>query len=156
MINQNLIEIYTDGSCNNKTKTNGGYGIILKCGQLEKHISKGQYINTTSARMEIKSAVEALKFIISKEIYKVKLYTDNQYLCYSISKEWALNWEKEGWIGRKNSDLLKELLIEIRKFPKNHVEFHWIKGHNNHRENEICDQLAAKGAKFTLIIDDKH
>jgi ribonuclease HI len=29
-----------------------------------------------------------------------------------------------------------------------------VKGHNGHRENEICDKLAAAGARSKILIDD--
>lgn len=35
------IHIWTDGSCNNKTKANGGFGIVLIYGENIKEISVG-------------------------------------------------------------------------------------------------------------------
>jgi ribonuclease HI len=38
----------------------------------------------------------------------------------------------------ENADLWKALLVIYR----NQVDFKWIKGHNNHPQNERCDELA--------------
>jgi len=54
-------------------------------------------------------------------------------------KSWVLGWEKKKFVGRKNPDLWKRFLIAYRKHT---VDFKWIKGHNNHPQNERCDQLA--------------
>jgi ribonuclease HI len=35
--------------------------------------------------------------------------------------------------------------LEVSKRHK--IKLFWIKGHNNHRENEICDKIARKEAK---------
>lgn len=151
----NTVYIWTDGSCNNNTKLNGGYGIVLK---YKEHIKKtfgGQYIGSTSARMELRGAVEALKLITNKK-FRVMLYCDNQYTVNSVAKGWLQNWEMQNWAGRTNKDLLQELLQEVRKFPESYVQFIWVKGHNGNLFNEICDHLASQGAKSKTIINDEQ
>lgn len=148
------VYIWTDGSCNNKTHAAGGYGILLRYKQNEKTIIGGSYYNTTSARMEIRGAISALRAIIDKK-KKIKLHCDNIYVVKSVSEEWLLNWELQGWSGRKNKDLLQELLIEVRKFPVGYVEFIHVKGHSGQRENEICDKLAAQGGKLIELFNDQ-
>ncbi len=54
--------IYTDGSCNNRTHNNGGYGIVLLYGEYKKEISFGQYINSTSARCELYAVLNGLNY----------------------------------------------------------------------------------------------
>ncbi len=49
------------------------------------------------------------------------------------------NWRK-GTTIVKNDDLWKALDAEIIKHPG--IEFHWVKGHSNHPENELVDELA--------------
>ena len=56
-----------------------------------------------------------------------------------FEKKWVLGWEKKGFVDRKNSDLWKRFLVVYRKHQ---VDFKWIKGHNNHVQNERCDELA--------------
>ena len=57
----------------------------------------------------------------------------------SVVKKWVFGWEKKGFVGKKNPDLWKRFLVIFRK---NKVDFKWIKGHNNHPQNERCDELA--------------
>ncbi len=157
-MNIDLIEIWTDGSCNNKTHANGGYGIVLKYGEHEKHIFGGSYINTTSARMEIRGVLEALRSITNKTI-PVTLYCDNRYVVDSVALDWMYDWERNYWITkdglRKNHDLWKQMIIEIKKFSKKPRFIH-VHGHNGNHYNEICDRLAAKGGKNETIIDDSE
>jgi ribonuclease HI len=161
------VKIYTDGSANNHTGNNGGYGIYIdREGQVEMYAG-GQYINTTSARAELMGALFALKHCEPGDV--IDIYMDNQYVVYSFQKRWVFKWEKSGKYGwenktnnkkpfvgmRQNYDLLKQLLVQYRRL--NHkVTFHWVKGHNETAENEICDLLADQGAHSTTIITDWH
>lgn len=167
MLNNKVIKIYTDGSCDNKKKDNGGCGIIIRYGNYELKKSIGRYINTTSARMEIRGVLEALRFVQDKTI-PCHIYCDNQYVVKSISEKWAENWEKQEWEGttresngvattlRVNTDLWKQVLEEIRKFPRDYIQMYWVKGHDGHVENELCDILAKQGAQIVEEIDDKE
>ena len=70
---------------------------------------------------------------------KVLVVSDSKYVVDSVEKKWVLGWEKKGFAARKNADLWKRFLIVYRKHQ---VDFKWIKGHNNHPQNERCDALA--------------
>jgi ribonuclease HI len=48
----------------------------------------------------------------------------------------GFGWEKKNLI--EKIDLWKLLVI----YRKHQVDFKWIKGHNNHPQNERCDELA--------------
>jgi len=39
-------------------------------------------------------------------------------------------------------------------YRKHTVHFQWIKGHNQHPQNERCDQLAVQAAKGKNLIPD--
>jgi ribonuclease HI len=70
----------------------------------------------------------------------------------SVLKKWVFGWEKKGFAGKKNPDLWKRFLIVYRKHQ---VDFLWIKGHNNHPQNERCDELAVFASnQKTLSVDD--
>ena len=161
---EDTIYIWTDGSCHNASKRRGGYGIVMKYKEHEKLVSGGQYINTTSARMEITGALHALRLVTDKS-KKVVLYCDNQYVVKAIDERWAIKWESELWLTgqgednlkyRINHDLWKQMLIEVRKFPEVYVKFVWCKGHDGQVENEICDRLAAQGGESDNIINDSY
>ncbi|AEX22866.1 ribonuclease HI [Vibrio sp. EJY3] len=138
------VEIFTDGSCLGNPGP-GGYGVVLRYKDVEKTLSKG-YTLTTNNRMEMLAAVVALQTL--KEPCKVSLTTDSQYVRQGIT-QWIHNWKKRGWKTAdkkpvKNADLWQALDKEP---PRHEVEWHWVKGHAGHRENEICDELARTAAE---------
>lgn len=134
------VEIFTDGACSGNPGP-GGWGAILRCGNTEKELSGGEK-DTTNNRMELTAVISALKAL--KYPCEVNVTTDSKYVYESVTKGWVYSWKKNGW--RKadkkpalNPDLWDELLslLEIHT-----VTFTWVKGHNEHPENERCDRLA--------------
>ena len=77
--------------------------------------------------------------------------SDSKYVVDSVEKKWVLGWEKKGFVDRKNSDLWKRFLIIYRKHQ---VDFKWIKGHNNHPQNERCDELAVFASSQKILSID--
>lgn len=72
----------------------------------------------------------------------------------AIEKKWVFNWEKKGFAGKKNSDLWKRFLKVYRAL---NVKFIWVKGHNNHPQNERCDFLAVEASqKKNLQVDVEY
>lgn len=141
------VEIFADGSCSGNPGP-GGWGTILRFGEIEKELSGGA-CETTNNRMEITAVLEGLKAL--KYPCAVTITTDSQYVYNSITKGWAESWQKNGWVKKDkkpalNADLWELLLAEL---AKHEVNFVWIKGHNGHSENERCDALAvAMTAKY--------
>lgn len=151
-----MIIIYTDGSCNNKTGY-GGYGIYIKNGGKEIYLHKG-YKNTTSNRMEMRAILYALKYVNKKE--KIIIYSDSMYCVNSIMKGWVYFWERDCWYNRKNADIWKRILIELRKFRIQPKLIHQ-KGHLDNLDNEhvlgnnIADLLASV-SNFKEFKEDKY
>ncbi|MEK6214429.1 MAG: ribonuclease HI [Vibrio fluvialis] len=138
------VEIFTDGSCLGNPGP-GGYGVVMRYKQVEKTLAKG-YRLTTNNRMEMMAAVVALRTL--KEPCHVILTTDSQYVRQGIT-QWIHNWKKRGWKTAakkpvKNADLWQALDVET---ARHQVEWHWVKGHAGHRENEMCDELARAAAE---------
>lgn len=136
------IEIYTDGACSGNPGP-GGWGAVLVYNGKEKELS-GSEKNTTNNRMELTAVIMALNAL--NQPCEVKLTTDSKYVGDAINKGWVYSWRKNGWkkSDKKpalNVDLWKELLSLLEKHE---VEFIWVKGHNGHKYNEICDALAVK------------
>lgn len=134
------VEIYTDGACSGNPGP-GGWGAVLIYNGVEKQLS-GSEKETTNNRMELSAVITALKAL--KEPCNVTLTTDSKYVCDAINKGWLTSWQKNSWkkADKKpvlNIDLWQELLPLL---DKNRVEFIWVKGHNGHKYNEICDKLA--------------
>jgi ribonuclease HI len=55
------------------------------------------------------------------------------------------DWEDIGWIGVKNSDLLKVAAYQLRKRSAP-TYFQWVKGHSGDRGNDGADALAGRAA----------
>jgi len=144
-----MISIFTDGSSRGNPGP-GGYGIILASGQHRKELSMG-FRKTTNNRMELMSVIVALESL-KRSGEQVLIYSDSKYVVDAVEKGWLFEWERKGFRGKKNADLW-ERFLEI--YPKHHVRFKWIKGHNNHIENERCDELAVAAAMSGHLHADK-
>ena len=141
------VEIFTDGACKGNPGP-GGWAALLRYKGVEKAMSGGQR-NTTNNRMEIMAAIMALETL--KRPCKVTITTDSQYLMKGIT-EWLKNWKKRDWMTSqktpvKNADLWKRL-DEVAS--RHEVQWRWVKGHNNHNENERADALARNEIKKFL------
>ena len=135
--------IYTDGSSRGNPGP-GGYGIIMedcKTGFVKEY-SKG-FRYTTNNRMELLAVIDALK-MLKKNRLKVLIYTDSKYVVDSVEKKWVFKWKTTNFKNKKNVDLWLDFL---KLFDKNTIKFNWIKGHNNHPQNEKCDKLAFDASK---------
>lgn len=133
------IEIYTDGACSGNPGP-GGWGAILRCQGKEKELSGGNP-STTNNQMELQAAIEALRAL--KEPCHVDLYTDSQYLRQGIT-QWIFNWKKNGWKTADRKPVKnQELWVTLDGLVQTHsINWHWLKGHAGHPENERCDELA--------------
>lgn len=132
--------LYTDGACSGNPGP-GGWGTILKYGQVEKELYGGE-IETTNNRMELTAVIRGLEAL--KEPCTVELYSDSKYVIDALSKGWAESWKSRGWkkADKKpalNSDLWQILLQLVRKHD---VHYHWVKGHADNPYNNRCDELA--------------
>lgn len=139
------IELFTDGACLGNPGP-GGFGAILRFGGKEKELSGGESV-TTNNRMELCAAIAGLESL--KEPCKVTLTSDSKYLVDGMTKGWAKSWKVRGWkkADRKpalNPDLWDRLLGLCETHD---VTFVWVKGHNEHSENERCDRLAVAAAE---------
>jgi ribonuclease HI len=136
--------IYTDGACSGNPGP-GGYGAILKYGKETKEIS-GCEPNTTNNRMELMAAVSALKLI--KRPCKIQIITDSNYMVKGMT-QWIHGWIKKNWINAQKKPVLnRDLWEELLKLSQGHdIEWHWIRGHQGHPENERCDQIARQALK---------
>jgi ribonuclease HI len=133
------VTIFTDGACSGNPGP-GGWGAILMSGPHRKELS-GAETETTNNRMELSAAIAALEAL--KKPTQVELHTDSNYLKDGITK-WIHGWKRNGWKTAdkkpvKNEDLWKRL-DEALKTHK--IDWHWVKGHAGHPENERADELA--------------
>ena len=136
------VEIFTDGACRGNPGP-GGWGAILRLSGKEKELFGGEPA-TTNNRMELTAVIRSLEAL--KRRSRVSLYTDSQYVQKGIS-EWIHSWKRRGWKTAdrnpvKNEDLWRRL-DELA--ARHEVEWHWVRGHSGHPENERADELANRG-----------
>ena len=136
------VQIFTDGACSGNPGP-GGWGTVLRWQGKEKEMSGGAR-ETTNNRMEMTAAIRALESL--KRPVAVDLYTDSTYLRDGITK-WLAGWKAKGWktAGRtpvKNVDLWQRLDALA---AAHEIEWHWVRGHAGHPENERADALANRG-----------
>ena len=141
------MEIYADGACSGNPGP-GGYGTILKWGKETKEFS-GCDFDTTNNRMEMKAVIKALSQL--RRPCEVHVFTDSKYVVKGMT-EWMAGWIKRNWLNSQkkpvlNRDLWEELL---RLSDQHQIQWHWIRGHNGHLENERCDQMARDAIKNCL------
>lgn len=144
------IHIYTDGSALGNPGP-GGYGIIIEWvgkGYI-KEFSRG-FKYTTNNRMELWAVIDALEKLKKKPM-DVLVISDSKYVIEAVDKKWVFGWQKKNFKGKKNPDLWKRFL---KIYPQHNVQFQWVKGHNDHPQNERCDQLAVTAAKEMAIEQD--
>ncbi|MEM1081140.1 MAG: ribonuclease HI [Pseudomonadota bacterium] len=137
--NGSLVEIWTDGACSGNPGP-GGWGALMRYNGREKELSGGAN-PTTNNQMEMMAAIQALEAL--KRPCKVRLTTDSTYVRQGIT-EWMPRWRANGWRTAakkpvKNVELWQRLALAAERHD---VDWHWVKGHSGHPENERADQLA--------------
>jgi ribonuclease HI len=136
------VELFTDGACRGNPGP-GGWGVLLRYNQTEKELYGGE-AETTNNRMELMAAIQGMEALTRP--CTVELTTDSQYVMKGIT-EWMENWKRRGWKTAdkkpvKNVDLWQRLSAALDKHT---VEWHWVRGHTGHPENERADMLANRG-----------
>jgi len=137
------VEIFTDGACRGNPGP-GGWAALIRMGARERELSGGEPL-TTNNRMELLAAIEGLKAL--KRPCRVRLTTDSNYVRDGITK-WIHGWLRNGWRTSdrkpvKNADLWQALLDAAEP---HRIEWHWVKGHSGHAENDRVDELACAAA----------
>lgn len=141
--------IYTDGSSRGNPGP-GGYGTVLEYtdpkGQLHTREYSGGYRQTTNNRMELLGVITGLEAL--NRPCQVDIYSDSQYVVKAFNENWIQGWLQKNWkLGTKNPvkniDLWKRLL---QAMSPHSVQYHWVKGHAGHPQNERCDTLATQAA----------
>ena len=136
------VQIFTDGACSGNPGP-GGWGAVLRAGGKEMALKGGEAV-TTNNRMELMAAISALEAL--KRDCTVDLYTDSNYLRDGITK-WIHQWRRNGWRTAekkpvKNAELWRRL---DQALARHRIQWHWVRGHAGHAENERADALAREG-----------
>lgn len=137
------VHIFTDGACLGNPGP-GGWAALLRWNRTEK-LLVGSENPTTNNRMELMAAIAALEALT--RACRVDLTTDSQYVKRGV-EEWMARWRVNGWktasrVPVKNQDLWQRL---DQALQPHQVDWHWVKGHAGHAENERVDQAAREAA----------
>lgn len=135
------VQLYTDGACSGNPGPGGWAYVIRHPASGKEKANAGAEILTTNNRMELMAVIRGLEALTRAS--EVELWSDSKYVLDGLSK-WIEGWKKKGWKTAtkepvKNIDLWQEL--DALK-AKHTVTFHWVRGHNDHPDNERCDQMA--------------
>ncbi len=142
MTHKKKLKIYTDGACKGNPGV-GGWGALIIDNTEEITIYGGKQ-DTTNNEMEITAAIKALEFI--SEVSDIDIFTDSKYVMDGIT-DWIKKWKVNNWkTANKKPVKHSNLWIKLDKLNNFHAtKWHWVKGHSNHRENDIADRLANLG-----------
>ena len=134
-----VVDIFTDGACSGNPGP-GGWGVLMRFRGTERELAGGEAA-TTNNRMELMAAIQGIEALTRP--VQARLHTDSRYLHDGITT-WVTNWKDNGWktAGKKpvkNVDLWQRLEAAL---GEHRIEWHWIKAHAGHPENERADALA--------------
>jgi len=136
------VELFTDGACKGNPGV-GGWGALMRFGETEKRLF-GAEAETTNNRMELMAVICSLEALT--EPCSVSITTDSKYVLQGMT-EWLANWKRRNWQTAAKKPVLNiDLWKRLDAAAGGHqIEWHWVKGHSGHRENEIADELANQG-----------
>jgi len=134
-------ELFTDGACSGNPGP-GGWGFILRGDGIQgERTESGGEPATTNNRMELTAVIRGLDCV--PDGASVTVTTDSEY-CVKGLTEWMDGWKRRGWRKSDKSPVLNRELWELLDAHRGRVKIRaqWIRGHNQHPENERCDRLA--------------
>ncbi|SEP88941.1 ribonuclease HI [Flavobacterium urocaniciphilum] len=146
------VHIYTDGAAKGNPGP-GGYGVVMEMvgTPYKKEFYEG-FRHTTNNRMELLAVIVGLEKLKNPKT-NVLVVSDSKYVVDAVEKGWVFGWEKKYFKDKKNPDLWMRFL---KIYRKHNVKFMWIKGHNNHPQNERCDQLAVMASQQEKLNIDTY
>lgn len=146
------VYIYTDGASKGNPGP-GGYGVVMELAgtSYKKEFYEGFRL-TTNNRMELLAVIVGLEKLKNPNT-SVLVVSDSKYVVDAVEKGWVFGWEKKYFKDKKNPDLWMRFL---KVYRKHQVKFKWIKGHNNHPQNERCDQLAVMASQQEKLSIDAY
>lgn len=149
---QYQVYIYTDGASKGNPGP-GGYGVVMELAgtSYKKEFYEGFRL-TTNNRMELLAVIVGLEKLKNPNT-SVLVVSDSKYVVDAVEKGWVFGWEKKYFKDKKNPDLWMRFL---KIYRKHQVKFQWIKGHNNHPQNERCDQLAVMASQQEKLSIDTY
>ncbi|MFT5424410.1 MAG: ribonuclease HI [Phycisphaerales bacterium] len=137
------VELFTDGACSGNPGP-GGWAFILRHPASSSEVERnGSERATTNNRMELMGVIKGLESLTRPS--QVELYSDSQYVLKGLG-EWMKQWKARGWrTAAKKPVKNEELWRRLDELSQDHeINFHWVRGHAGHPENERVDKLAVE------------
>ena len=131
-----MIHVYTDGAYSSSRDQGGWSYVVLYKNQLIKK-EFGGVKSTTNNRMEILAVLNAVD-LFKNTTQSVNIYTDSMYVVGSLTLNWKRNANLDLWEKFNSYDLSK-------------FNFLHVKGHNDNKYNEMCDDLAVLGSHLKIL-----
>ncbi|WP_445721489.1 ribonuclease HI [Flavobacterium sp.] len=146
------VHIYTDGAAKGNPGPSG-YGVVMEMvgTPYKKEFYEGFRLSTNN-RMELLAVIVGLEKLKNSKT-KVLVVSDSKYVVDAVEKRWVFQWEKISFKNKKNPDLWLRFL---KSYRKHQVDFKWVKGHNNHPQNERCDALAVMASQQEKLSIDTY
>ena len=144
--------VFADGSSLKNPGGPGGTGFIVFDHHLSalrfggvRYLTDGEF-SVTNNRMELRAVLEALEGI--PDGATVLVTSDSRYVIDALSK-WIHGWRRRGWKTTDGSSVLNRDLIEAldARTRALTVRYAWVRGHDGHPLNELCDALAGSAAR---------
>ncbi len=149
------VTIYADGAAS-PNPGSGGYGVVLIREGQRRELSGG-FRRTTNNRMEILGTIVGLR-ALNGEKHRVTIYSDSKYVVDMFKGGYAEQWRRNGWRRNKGKDpaLNPDLWSELLSLSAGHdVQFIWVRGHADNKENARCDELAVAARQAADLPPDE-
>lgn len=161
IIDENALNIFTDGSSYPKKQRKAGVGVCLvwvNAAGNEEYVeySPPGWQKATSDEMEIEACTvglqEAIIFLKEKNHFtRILIFSDSRYVVDNFFKAMYI-WPNQKWLGAnrmpvENIELWKRLRREVKKCPLK-VNIDWVKAHKNNKYNKAADDLAKQSSEL--------
>ena len=139
------ISLYTDGAALRNPSGPAGWAwhAIFPDGSRRQDV--GSLTQASNNQAELTACIEGLNGLSPG---RVRVFSDSQYVVNGMSG-WVEGWQRRGWRLKnrrpvKNRELWEALLAAAERHEA--VEWTWVRGHDNHPENERVNDLAESAA----------
>ncbi|KAH7917436.1 ribonuclease H-like protein, partial [Leucogyrophana mollusca] len=121
-----ITQIYTDGSCTNNGKQNAksGSGIWFGPNDPRNTHIRTPGPNQSNQAGEITAVIVAAQ--ICDPLKQLQILTDSKYVISGLT-EYLKTWEDQGWIGTKNQKLFEAAAYQLRRRAAP-TTLKWVKG----------------------------
>ena len=151
------IAIFTDGACEGNPGPGAAACVIRASigGRVHERRLVWYDPQTTNQKMELLAAILGLEALQGTG-HDVLITTDSQYVAKGLV-EWMPNWKRNNWTKQVvNRELWQRL---DRAAGLHRVRTRWVKGHNGHPENTLCDKLARQAVRTAtsqgMVLDER-